>query len=557
MSNKAAMIADRQAFENWLKSATVLIVDDISAMRKITANQLREMGVPKIVEAANGLEALKQLSLAPVSLILSDWNMPVMSGLDLLLSVRGNPDFFAIPFVMITADAERQRIVQAAHAGVSGLLVKPYSGAKLAERIERAFARRPRTDAPLDPEATRAAPVLTAQAASAPARPDFPTLTRRVAATAPAAAERAEPERPQILVVDDVADNLMLLSELFEGEYGVRIANSGKKALTICQSETPPDLILLDVMMPGMDGFEVACALRSHPASEHIPIVFITALSDESSRLKGMALGAVDFVTKPIDPELLKVRVGNFMRYVRLHKNLQADYDSILETARLQEQVEQLARHDIKGPLAAVLGLAQGLGDADGLSDDQRQQVRMMEEAAQTALATINRSADLYKIEAGTFEFIPQRASLARILRRLVEQARRSFAAKELIIALGTPHGVDDGELCALIDPSLCYSALENLIKNACEAAPSVSTVTVSIRKETPIRVSIENSGVVPRPIRSTFFDKFVTHGKRGGTGLGTYSAKLLIETQGGSIAMATDDRNDKTTITVTLPACA
>jgi two-component system sensor histidine kinase/response regulator len=130
-------------------------------------------------------------------------------------------------------------------------------------------------------------------------------------------------------------------------------------ALEMCQSSNPPDLVLLDIMMPGMDGFEVARRMREHPASQTIPVIFVTAMTDKASSLRGFELGAVDFVTKPIDPDVLKPRVRNFMRYVALRKQMQFAYDSALELARLHEDVEQMTRHDLKGPLAGVIGLAQ------------------------------------------------------------------------------------------------------------------------------------------------------------------------------------------------------
>ena len=91
--------------------------------------------------------------------------------------------------------------------------------------------------------------------------------------------------------------------------------------------------------------------MREHPCSEHIPVIFVTAMTGEDARLKGLELGAVDFVTKPIDPDVLKPRVRNFMRYVELHKQLQADYDCDAGAARLREDVEHITRHDMKGPL--------------------------------------------------------------------------------------------------------------------------------------------------------------------------------------------------------------
>jgi signal transduction histidine kinase len=103
-------------------------------------------------------------------------------------------------------------------------------------------------------------------------------------------------------------------------------------------------------------------------------------------------------------------------------------------------------------------------------------------------------------------------------------------------------------------DALLCYSLFQNLIKNACEAAPDNSRVTVVLNDENPLRIVIQNKGAVPSEIRASFFDKFVTHGKYGGAGLGTYSAKLLTEAQNGAISMDVSDIEKQTTITITLP---
>lgn len=106
-------------------------------------------------------------------------------------------------------------------------------------------------------------------------------------------------------------------------------------------------------------------------------------------------------------------------------------------------------------------------------------------------------------------------------------------------------------------DATLCHSLFQNLIKNACEAAPRKSKVHVILKDENPLRILIQNKGVVPRDIRDVFFDKFVTQNKSSGSGLGTYSARLLAVAQHGSIDMACDDALNETTVTVWLPRCA
>ena len=550
---KAGGGSDALNFAARMKQGTFLVVDDFDSMRKVTINQLKQLGAVKFIEAANGAEAIKILSRQPITMVLSDWNMPVMTGLELLLSIRSNAQLFAMPFLMITAEAERDRVMLAIQSGVSELLVKPYTAGRLAERVEKSLNWRSRQNGPIDPAKALAGSGAVIHKngldiAAAPAS----TMGAQAAEPSPEKSTRGE--RPTILVVDDTPDNLHLLSAIFKDEYRVKIAHNGEKALQICHSDTPPDLVLLDIMMPGMDGFEVAQKLRGHPSSEHIPIIFVTAMTDDSARLRGMELGAVDFVTKPVDPDSLKVRVRNFMRYIELHSQLQADYDEMMSVSKLKEDVEHITRHDMKGPLAGVIGLVQGLADAGNLTPDQLDQLRMVEETALQVLDMINLSAELYKIETGRFILHPKPVPVAKIVRRLAELARVTFAVKELTIAVATQSGVDDASLVATGDAMLCYSLFQNLIKNACEAAPDNTSVTITIYSGAPLRLTLDNKGTVPAAIRENFFDKFATAGKQGGTGLGTYSARLLAEAQKGSIAMETSDEKNATRITVTLP---
>lgn len=513
------------------KQTVFLVVDDFEPMRKVTSGQLRSMGAGTVVTANNGAEAMRMLLNRRIDIILCDWNMPVMSGLELLRAVRADKKLSRLPFIMITAEVERERVKDAIACGVSELLVKPYTSERLALRIEKALALQTRSRLPM-----RAVP------------------TARHAALEPSGQGTRESTHPTILVVDDMQDNLQLLSQLFKDEYRVRIAHSGEKALNICQSNNPPDLVLLDIMMPGMDGFEVARRMREHPTSETIPVIFVTALTGEDARLKGMELGAVDFVTKPIDPEILKPRVRNFLRYVELRKQLQADYDGMLEAARLHEDVENITRHDMKGPLAGVIGLVQALESDTSMSSTQVGQLRMVEESALQLLDMINLSSELFKIETGRFKLEAKPIMIGDILRRIVEISRTTFSEKHITIAVDTDGAADAEIPKALGDAMLCYSLFQNLIKNACEAAPAKSRVSVTLFDEAPLRIIIENKGAVPVEIRESFFDKFITHGKQGGSGLGTYSAKLLTEAQNGKIALDISEHENLTAITVTLP---
>lgn len=120
-------------------------------------------------------------------------------------------------------------------------------------------------------------------------------------------------EKATILVVDDAPGNLALMSNMLKGDYKVKIANNGERALKIAASDSPPDLIMLDIVMPGMDGFEVCRHLKLDPRTMNIPVIFLTAKSDVKDEQKGLELGAIDYITKPISPPVVMMRVKNHL----------------------------------------------------------------------------------------------------------------------------------------------------------------------------------------------------------------------------------------------------
>ena len=144
--------------------------------------------------------------------------------------------------------------------------------------------------------------------------------------------------KPTVLVIDDAPDNLTLMSGLLKDRYKVKVANHGKLGLKVALAAPPPDLILLDIMMPDLDGYEVCRRLKSNPASRAIPVIFLSAKTDVQDEEKGLLLGAVDYISKPISPSLMLARVAT---QIALHaKTESVRVDS---TVRDQEQARQIA----------------------------------------------------------------------------------------------------------------------------------------------------------------------------------------------------------------------
>ncbi len=244
----------------------VLVVDDFEPMCKVTVNQLRQGGVEHVATARDGAEALRLLKAHNFDIVLSDWNMPVMGGLELLKAMRADPALSGLPFVLVTVEAERRKVAEAIACGVTSMLLKPYTLQELMIRVERAlyWPLRRVADGPL-PEG--------------------------VAADVPPEARQAD-DRPSLLIVDDTPDNLMLLSTLFRDEYQVRLAQSGAKALQFVTADRPPDLMLLDVMMPGMSGYRVCQAMRAEGI--WTPVLFLTAKDGEWDEVEGLDTGGDD-----------------------------------------------------------------------------------------------------------------------------------------------------------------------------------------------------------------------------------------------------------------------
>ncbi len=225
------------------------------------------------------------------------------------------------------------------------------------------------------------------------------------------------------------------------------------------------------------------------------------------------------------------------------------------ETEALKEDVERITRHDLKAPIAGILSGIEFLRRYTKLDEEQASMLKEMRQAANTILELINRSLDLYKMETGKYQYITASMDMIALSRR-VSRDLAGLAASRGVRVLLTRDGKEprEGETLTVdTDETLVYSLLANLLKNGIEASGPDQQVTVTLRGDRDLRLTVHNQGTVPEAIRDTFFDKYKTSGKTDGTGLGTYSAKRIAETLGGTIAMTTSEEKG-TLITVTLP---
>jgi len=222
---------------------------------------------------------------------------------------------------------------------------------------------------------------------------------------------------------------------------------------------------------------------------------------------------------------------------------LEQQNETLKENVRLREEVERIARHDLKTPLNSILAVPRLLREQHRLQPDDEELLGIVERAGYRILDMVNLSLDLHKMEQGSYRFRPRAVDLLDVVKTVTTDVRGHAATKGLSLQVlldGREPGTQ--ERCyAWGEELLCYSILANLLKNAVEAAPEQSEITIALRTGESVYLRIHNEGSVPAPIRERFFDKYATAGKSSGTGLGTYSARLMSRTQQGDLSMLTD----------------
>ncbi|MBF0152135.1 MAG: hybrid sensor histidine kinase/response regulator [Magnetococcales bacterium] len=358
-----------------------------------------------------------------------------------------------------------------------------------------------------------------------------------------------------VLLVDDQPESIDIIRSILGTRFTLKVATSGQLALKIA-ALGGLDLILLDIVMPSMDGYEVCRRLKEDVGTRDIPIIFLTAMDGTSDETIGLELGAVDYIRKPSNPLVVLARVGNAVALHKAQKDLQRKNEELQTALRMREDIEQMARHDLKGPLSGLIGLPEVLlmGD-DNLTEEQRTIVRMIEKSAYTMLEMINRSLDLVRIETGNYQLQPETFDLMLILERVINDMSRHAKPKGVTITIKRTDGADRGAPFIVVgEKMLCHPLFSNLFLNAIEASPDMGVITVTLSSTgDACTIRITNPGEVPHAIRERFFEKYVTSGKKRGTGLGTYSVWLSARTQRGSVELDCTQPG-LTSIIVTLP---
>ncbi|MEN6347756.1 MAG: hybrid sensor histidine kinase/response regulator [Armatimonadia bacterium] len=352
---------------------------------------------------------------------------------------------------------------------------------------------------------------------------------------------------PNLLIVDDTPANLQVLAAMLKEQgFTVRPVPSGELALRAAESE-PPDLILLDIMMPEMNGYEVCERLKDNDDLRDIPVIFISALSDTSDKVKAFEVGGLDYVTKPFQFEEVRARVGAHLKLRRLqveaaehHRQLEQSYEQLRELEELRDSLMHMIVHDLRTPLTSIITGLETMETLGELDDLQQELLTVSIEGGHTLLGMINDLLDINKMESGQMELERSEVNAAALAQRCVNQVATLAQEKGLEL------GVEISESLPVLqaDEEKLRRTLVNLLGNAIKFTPQGS-VTLAVRhspEDNALCFAVRDTGEgIPEEAFERIFEKFGQvetrkAGRKMSTGLGLTFCKMVAEAHGGRI---------------------
>lgn len=344
----------------------------------------------------------------------------------------------------------------------------------------------------------------------------------------------------RVLVVDDQDTNRLLLRDLLEAQgHEVSEAVDGTEALQRIGDATP-DVVLLDIGMPGMDGFEVCRRIKADPATASIPVLLVTALSQRDQRLLGIGAGANDYITKPIDKSDLSLRVRNAIRMRQLYLEVEEQYRRLEKLELLRDSLVHMIVHDLRSPLAGIRAYLDLL-KLDGAGKLDAELTDSIEGARKVAVEMTDMVSDLLDVSRMEVGEMPLELAPADLGALAVDAVTAAGAAPRVRIRVEAPAD----RLRVVCDAGVIRRVVTNLVGNAVKFTPSSGQISVSVQGDgAEVKVSVADTGHgIPSEYHQKVFEKFgqveaARHGAKHSSGLGLTFCKYAVEAHGGRIGL-------------------
>jgi signal transduction histidine kinase len=354
-------------------------------------------------------------------------------------------------------------------------------------------------------------------------------------------------EKNSILIVDDDKNNLDTLSIILSSEYKIYTAEEGISAVGIANNRLP-DVIILDILMTGMSGYDVLTELKRSAKTRSIPVIILTGLDSDEDEEKGLTLDAADFIQKPLNARIIKLRVRNQIQIVN---QIRAIKKYAREVAASEERSKFFARmsHEMRTPLNAVLGLSEMTLDEGGISEDARENLEKISSSGESLLSLVNDLLDISKIESGMFTLVPIEYDLSFMLSDVVNQSIIIKGEKPIDFIVE----IDEKLPARLIGDDLrIKQVLNNLLSNAFKYTREGFVKLLVNGKHSKdenieLSVSIIDTGI---GIESEYIDRVFSEYVQAdlkankyteGTGLGLSITKMMVDIMGGKISVKSE----------------
>lgn len=363
----------------------------------------------------------------------------------------------------------------------------------------------------------------------------------------------------RVLVIDDEADIVESLQVMLRKRgFEALCAADGASGLLLAQREKP-DLILCDVMMPAMNGFEVCRQLKASSETNAIPVLLLTALNQMDDKIKGLDAGADDFITKPFNDSELRARVTAFLRSKQLHDELDASYRRLQELEQMRDALTGMIVHDLKAPLTAITGglgiFIDYLGKESLVPADIQKLVRNAFSSSKRLVGLIQDILDVSRMEQSQLPLKKSPTDLKAMVEQAVQMLSPAADNAKVALAMALPAG----DVHATVDGSLIERVLVNLISNSLKFTPPGGKIAVSLTPAPDLRICVSDTGIgVPKEHLEKIFDKFFQSSghevSRKGQGLGLAFCRMAVESHGGKIWVESE-QGKGSRFFVTLPA--
>lgn len=367
------------------------------------------------------------------------------------------------------------------------------------------------------------------------------------------------PAKANILVVDDTPENLLLLTDLLGHEgYAVRPASDGEFAIQSAQAN-PADLILLDVKMPGLNGYEVCQQLKADERTRDIPIIFISALSDTEDKVQGFEAGGVDYITKPFQAKEVLARIQTHVTIHALQRELRQEITRRREAEEemrvLNQQLHEantskdtffsIIAHDLRNPFTVLIGLTEVLTEEfDRFDKDHiKTMLSRLHASAKNLYALLTNLLDWSRLQRGVMKYRPESIFLQSLAAHSVLAASVTAGHKDLRIINQIPP-----DLTVYADPAMLNTVLRNLLSNAVKFTPPGGIIELSVQPhERTVEIMVADTGIGMSPVivEKLFHIEHSTHrnGTAGeeGTGLGLILCQELVHKNGGTLRVESE----------------